>query len=384
MRADNASERGVPLPDGWRNALRCKDLARLASEAGRKLETGDDMSELSCSLVGVPRACCESSSDELDAGTIVALRTPSSARVNFVLCAQIEGNDWYCHDGSFKAGEPGAPGRGCFDESDLIVKNVVEEACGDDRPAKRIEPHARTTQLRQLIDASPDAWHTLVALAKVKAECKRAELHNRKPNWEVGLACFEPDPWQWIVAEGWASQVHIYFLWTWCEGSSGGCPYELTSQHLHHLLARGDVPSPGALHVRARAMQARFEAYALDQYRRTGCLCSYLGAWVNGRHEPDPSLWDSSTAESKSMTVVYFVWEHILVGPQRKRHIVAMRAGHALYDRYPLPRWPLRLRNHGLIFNSDWLSGFAEWKMQGTSYHGISYENVEVSVFLFI
>ena len=101
--------------------------------------------------------------------------------------------------------------RRCFDEAGLVVKDVVEEACGDERPVKRIEPHARTSQLRELIDASPDAWHALVSLASVKAECKRAEVHNHKPNWQVSLACFEPDPWQWKVAKAWASQVHIYF-----------------------------------------------------------------------------------------------------------------------------------------------------------------------------
>ena len=28
-------------------------------------------------------------------------------------------------------------------------------------------------------------------------------------------------------------------------------------------------------------------------------------------------------------------------------------------------------------FSIDWLSAFAEWRKPGTSYHGISYENVE-------
>ena len=48
VRADHASERGVPLPAAWQNAMRCRDLSSRAEEAGRALEAVDGVSELYC------------------------------------------------------------------------------------------------------------------------------------------------------------------------------------------------------------------------------------------------------------------------------------------------------------------------------------------------
>ena len=38
VRADNAAERGVPLPEGWHVALSASDLGSFAVAAGRSLE----------------------------------------------------------------------------------------------------------------------------------------------------------------------------------------------------------------------------------------------------------------------------------------------------------------------------------------------------------
>ena len=57
---------------------------------------------------------------------------------------------------------------GCLDEASLVVKDIVVEICGDERPAKRIKRHARTSQLRELIDASSDAGAHLSLLGRSK------------------------------------------------------------------------------------------------------------------------------------------------------------------------------------------------------------------------
>lgn len=318
VRADNASERGVPLPAAWQNALRCWDLSSRAEEAGRALEAVDGVSELSCSLIGVPMQCCAPSGDEPCPGTILTLRAPSSSRKNFALVAKIDGNRWFCHAGSFEVSEAGAPARGCLDETSLVAKDIVADICGEERPAKRIKRHARTFELRELIDASPNAWSTLVALATIKAEHKRAELHGLDPDWPLALACFEKSPWRWEVAEGRASQLRVYFLWQWYDASMVGYAYEVTTQRLDNLLARGVVPSPDGLHLRDRAMWTGLESHAQDQYRRTGCPCIYLGALVNGRYQPDPSLWGCAASQSKQDTMVFFQWQHVTEGRQKK------------------------------------------------------------------
>ena len=46
VRADNASERGVPLPAAWQNAMRCRDLSSRAEAAGNTPEAVDGVSEL--------------------------------------------------------------------------------------------------------------------------------------------------------------------------------------------------------------------------------------------------------------------------------------------------------------------------------------------------
>ena len=70
VRADNASERGVPLPPAWHNALRCMDLGSRAEKAGHSLEAVDVVSEFSCCWIGNPRVCRTPSGDEPCSGTI--------------------------------------------------------------------------------------------------------------------------------------------------------------------------------------------------------------------------------------------------------------------------------------------------------------------------
>ena len=377
VRADNAAERGVPLPEGWQIALRATDIGSRATDAGRALEAGEGVSELLCSLAGVPKACLARSDGELCPGTIAPLRTLASGRVNFLLCAHVFGNDWYCHTGLFEASESGAPARGCLDEAGLVVKDVVAEGCGEERPTKRIKHHTRSSQLRGLVDSSPDAWRALVAIATFKAEHQRSKRFERDPDWSLALAGFEPEPWRWDVGEGWASQVRVYFLWTWRDAGSATSSFELTAQRFDHILAGSHVPPPGGLHLSDRTLWANLIAYAQDQARRTLCPCRYLGARVGGgKYQPNPLLWDSATAEAKSKTIVYFTWEHITVGPRKKPHIVGISVNHALHHHRPPPRWPLRSRNEWLNFSVEWLNLFADLKKPGIAYHGVSYENV--------
>ena len=279
VRADNASERGVPFPDVWRNAMRCTDLGSRAAEAGRALEAVEGVSDITCSLIGVPKPCCGLSEDETSSGAIVALCAPSSGFMHFALVAHIEGNQWLCHAGSFEVGEPDVPPRGRLDQADLVVKDIVRESYGEGSQAKRrrIKPHIRASKLRELIDSSPKDWCTLVALATIKAEHKRAEMHDCDADWQAALAGFEESSWRWQIADGRASHVSVYFLWTWRDVLKAGSVYEVTTQHLHHLLARGSVPPPDGLHLRDRSVQTGLEAYAERQYLRTGCPCKYLG-----------------------------------------------------------------------------------------------------------
>jgi len=285
---------------------------------------------------------------------------------------------WYVHAGSFGVSEHGNLAGGCLDESGLVIKDIVADGCQNERPAKRIKMHARPSQLRDLIDASPRAWCTLIAIATVKAEVKRAQLHTSDPAWNIALAAFEPNPWRWEVVEGWASRAEVFFLWRWRDRTSATFSYELTCQQLYHLLTRNDVPPPVGLHLRDAALRASLEAYEKTQSRHILWPCRYLGVPIGGgKYQPDPSLWDSATALSKSQTIVFYEYLHITVGPQKKRHVVPIRVDDALNHHRSLPRWPSRSRNKWLNFSVEGLNAFAELKKTGISYLGVSYENVE-------
>ena len=379
VRVDTASERGVPFPTPWRNAVRCGDLNSRAAEAGRALEAVEDVSDIKCSLIGVPKPCCGPSGDVTSPGAILALCTPSSGFMHFVLVARVEGNLWFCHAGSFGVGEPDLPSRGRLDQADLVVKDIVRGSCGEESQAKRrrIKPHAHPSKLRELIDSSPKDWCTLVALATIKAEHKRAEMHERDADWRAALAGFEGSPWRWQIAEGRASQISVYFLWTWRDALRAGCVHEVTNERLNNLLARGGVPPPDGLHLRDHAMQTGFEAYAEREGRRTGCPFAYLGKPMDGKYQPDPFLWGCVTAEDKLKTMVAFQWLYVTKGPLRKPVIVMLRADQALYHNRQASGWPLRSRSQGIHFSIEWLRVFAEMKKPGTSYHGIAYDNVE-------
>ena len=104
---------------------------------------------------------------------------------------------------------------GQLDDENLVAKDIVIEGWADAKPAKRIRSHARASQLRQLVDNSPDAWARLVAIAAVLAEHRRANVHKREADWNIALANFEPGCWQWKADVGRASQMKACFKWLW-------------------------------------------------------------------------------------------------------------------------------------------------------------------------
>ena len=379
VRADNAVERGVPLPENWHNPLRAMALLYWAQEAGHTLasESGDGVSELSCSLAGIPKPCRVCSDSELNPGTIFPLRTRSSGWVNFLLCAHVDGNKWYCHAGASEASETGHLTHGCLDEAGLVLKDIVEEGCGDERPAKRIKPHARPSQLRELLDSSPAAWQMLVAVATVKAEYKKAELHGRHPDWNIALAGFEPSPWRWEVVERRASHVEVVFLWTWHDARNATYSFELTTQRLDNVLSRSNVPLPSSLHLDDRIIQTGLEAAAQTTQRRTLCPCKLLGAWDGRKYQLNPAYWDCALTGSKSKMIVYYWWPHITVGPKKKLHIVPMRVDDILYNHRTIAGMPLKMRGQCVTFSVEWLKEFAALKNPGISFQGVAYENVE-------
>ena len=137
IRCGHASQRGVPFPKSWHTALRSSNLQTIAREAaeaardelrapGRKAFWGwapamlPDLrkngvpradafqerlgGEIDCKFLGVARTTSPPEPGEHTLGATVLL-AENVCRRAFLLCAQVDGDTWLCHRGSFQDGE---------------------------------------------------------------------------------------------------------------------------------------------------------------------------------------------------------------------------------------------------------------------------------------
>ena len=138
LTADSASNHGVPLPESWRTALACTSLDEIADTFAVE-QTAKLGLELSCTILGQLAATPEAA---FTPGTVVAIKAPNGARMDFLLCARIDGDRWLCHSGTLINGsiDPGNP----FDPSGLVEHDILCNAFVQRSPKRRI---TRATKL---------------------------------------------------------------------------------------------------------------------------------------------------------------------------------------------------------------------------------------------
>ena len=102
VRCDLVPKRGVPFPKNWQTALRCSNLPTIAEDAAKAArdELGND---IDCKLLGVAKGTALPEPGERQPGATVLL-AGDGFRMAHILCAQIDGNTWLCHRGSFQDG----------------------------------------------------------------------------------------------------------------------------------------------------------------------------------------------------------------------------------------------------------------------------------------
>ena len=103
VRCDLISTRGVPIPRGWQTAVRCSGLQEVADEAA-KAAREDLERDIACKLLGVAQRTTLPEPGEQKPGATVLLANDGS-RMAFLLSAQIDGDTWLCHRGSFRDGK---------------------------------------------------------------------------------------------------------------------------------------------------------------------------------------------------------------------------------------------------------------------------------------
>ena len=85
-RSKNVVERGVPFPDGWKNALSSTQLHQVMRSAAAGV-TSLGISDIACELVGQAMRVTDES-----LGKVIALNVNGS-RTLFLLCAKIENDE---------------------------------------------------------------------------------------------------------------------------------------------------------------------------------------------------------------------------------------------------------------------------------------------------
>ncbi len=172
-RCNNATERGVPLPEHWRTAMQCLTLdARADASTGDMRETG--VSQVRCEVLGQARLLepSRAESEEPETGKIIALRTGES-RVVFFLCAHVHGNEWLCHRGSFV---DGALAENPFQEK-VIVSAIPSGVQARRSLCKFFAEHAPNE--KQLVSARAERpmRHTkILAAHEAHEDCSRVVL----------------------------------------------------------------------------------------------------------------------------------------------------------------------------------------------------------------
>ena len=98
---------------------------------------------------------------------------------------------------------------------------------------------------------------------------------------------------------------------------------------------------------------------------------------MGGRYQPDPAKWELASWEAKMKARVCYEWQHVTIGPQKRKHIVSVQVKKLLNHSQKPSRVPVSTRVSDLHFSIEWLDAFADCKLPESSYGGIAYENDE-------
>ena len=93
----DATRQGIPFPDKWRTALECTNLGNIADLSVEAEAKKTGLTHLSCTILGQPKAVSlPPKVRSLLPGGAVTLEGPDGSRIDYLLCAHIEGDRWFC------------------------------------------------------------------------------------------------------------------------------------------------------------------------------------------------------------------------------------------------------------------------------------------------
>ena len=234
-RCNHVCERGVPLPEHWKTALRCLSLAQIVDQTVCTVRSTDPrLSDLSCYVAGAPKS---KTPFPERTGKLVPLNIEGQ-RMMFILCARIQEDIWLVHKGSrhqdtalLHEGDP---------LKDLERHDVSAEAWNTVE-RQRLKSTPEMNHLRALVGSNDERWRRLVAVARFQALCTADENTLRDP--AAALLDFESNPFKWEGPEDRRSHVCLDFLWVWADVCAG-YQHAFVNARLDNLLQRKQVPCP--------------------------------------------------------------------------------------------------------------------------------------------
>ena len=144
LRCDSVYDRGVPFPDEWKVPVQCGVLSEKVQQAIEGARDKAPMSNVECMALGLPKPA--------ELGRVVELQEDGGERVDYLLCAQVDDDHWWCHKGGIDDDDP-------FAEAGLVLKDVLRDAWEPaGAPAPKRARKLLGPQLRGLVRKRPWSW----------------------------------------------------------------------------------------------------------------------------------------------------------------------------------------------------------------------------------
>ena len=161
VRCDHLGSRGVPFPKAWSPALQLMDLDEIVDKTVERVISQSKTPGVCCQLLGLPQRA-EISEAERTQGALLSIKG-----IEHVLCAQVLGDQWLVHRGSFE-GDSLCEQKPLRPE-DLILLDI--SAAHTDPPLrKRVQSHLHVGQLREYVNNFPCDFNILIAIVIYQAE----------------------------------------------------------------------------------------------------------------------------------------------------------------------------------------------------------------------
>jgi hypothetical protein len=382
VRSYHAVARGIAFPPQWHLAPRCRDLQAKADASAAQAAKALGVGDASCRFLGQPRrSLLPEETDQLVPGAVVELRLGSVA-AEFLLCAHVQEDVWFCTRGlfvedMFQASDP-------FGEASLVLKDVQRDAWWEDpqAPRKRVRPHLRRGQLWELAAAWCDRWDMAVAVATWRAEVMRAQLQGRPFDDEQACSAFELNPFRWNGASGRNAFSAVVTLWSWPRTETLRELFHLS--RLDHVLERG-FSAPQLASADDETLRCKLGEVAELETQQRKAPCVYLGvALSSGKFEADPSKWLAKhypATQGKTKAMVHFEWVGVSI--DGKPHRIVVCANDILHHQRALHQHPLRdSAPSGLKFSTTFMDAVARNVREGARFKGITFEGERPTIVL--